>query len=103
MGQNPGTFRRALPVETFAYRSLEPGHCVRQALGPEEGLAELRKIPDRAKLKDYPFYPVARGEFHFLAGRPAEAGKHFEKAMKLARSRSRSEMNFFDRKLKACR
>jgi len=30
-----------------------------------------------AKLKDYPFYPAA--EFHFLAGRPAEAAKQFEK------------------------
>lgn len=72
-----------------------------KALGPEEGLAELRKIPDPAKLKDYPFYPAAQGEFHLLAGRPAEAGKHFEKAMTLARSRS--ETNFFERKLKACR
>ena len=71
------------------------------ALGPEEGLAELRKIPDPAKLKDYPFYPAAQGEFYLLAGRPAEAEKHFEKAMKLARSRS--ETNFFERKLKACR
>ncbi len=72
-----------------------------KALGPEEGLTELGKIPDPAKLKDYPFYPAAQGEFHLLAGRPAEAGKRFEKAMKLARSRS--ETNFFERKLKACR
>lgn len=71
-----------------------------KALGPEEGLAELSKIPDPGKLKDYPFYPAAQGEFHLLAGRPAEAGKHFEKAMKLARSRS--ETKFFERKLKAC-
>ena len=71
-----------------------------KALGPEEGLAELRKIPDAAKLKEYPFYPAAQGEFHFFAGRPAEAAKHFENAMKLARSRS--ETNFFERKLKAC-
>ena len=71
-----------------------------KALGPEEGLAELRKIPDAAKLKEYLFYPAAQGEFHFFAGRPAEAAKHFENAMKLARSRS--ETNFFERKLKAC-
>jgi predicted RNA polymerase sigma factor len=60
----------------------------------------MAKIRDPAKLKDYPFY-AARGEFHLLAGRPSEAEKHFEKAMKLARSRS--ETNFFERKLKACR
>src|SRR5207249_10370058 len=68
-----------------------------KALGPEEGLAELKKIPDPVKLKDYPFYPAAQGEFHLLAGRPAEAGNHFEKAMTLARSRS--EAHFFERKL----
>jgi RNA polymerase sigma factor (sigma-70 family) len=72
-----------------------------KALGPEDGLAELRKIPDHAKFKDYPFYPAAQGEFHFLTGRPAEAEKHFQEAMKLARSRS--ETKFFERKLQACR
>jgi len=71
------------------------------ARGPEEGLAELTKILDPAKLKDYPFYPAAQGEFHLLAGRPAEAAKYFEKAIKLARSQS--EANFFERKLRTCR
>jgi len=71
------------------------------ALGPEQGLAELRKIPDPARLKDYPFYPAAQGELHLLAGRPAEAAMHVEKALKLARSRP--ETSFFERKLEACR
>ncbi len=66
------------------------------ALGPEEGLAELRKIPDPARLRDYPFYPAAQGAFHLLAGRPAEAAKHFEKAMKLARSRSELNQSITD-------
>ena len=71
-----------------------------KAVGPEEGLAELSKIPDHARLKDYPFYPAAQGEFHLLAGRLGEAAKRFEKAAKLARSLSETE--FFERKLKAC-
>jgi RNA polymerase sigma-70 factor (ECF subfamily) len=71
------------------------------ALGPEQGLVELRKIPDVAKLQDYPFYPAAQGEFHLLAGRPFVAGKHFEEAMKVARGRS--ETKFFECKLEACR
>ena len=71
------------------------------AVGPEQGLVELRKILDVAKLQDYPFYPAAQGEFHLLAGRPAEAGKHFEEATKLARGRS--ETKFFERKLEVCR
>jgi predicted RNA polymerase sigma factor len=52
------------------------------------------------KLKDYPFYPAAQGEFQLLAGRPREAGAHFEQAMKLARNEP--EKNFFESKLKAC-
>jgi RNA polymerase sigma factor (sigma-70 family) len=71
-----------------------------KAVGPEEGLSELAKIPDPDKLKEYPFYPAAQGEFHFLAGRPAEAAEHFEKARKLARSRP--ETSFFELKLKTC-
>ena len=81
--------------------ALNRAVAVGKALGPEEGLTELTKIPDPAKLKDYPFYPAAHGEFHLLAGRKVEAGKHFEKAIKLARSQS--ETNFFERKLEACR
>src|SRR3989454_2838969 len=34
-----------------------------KTLGPEAGLAELRKLPDPTRLKDYPFYPAAQGEF----------------------------------------
>jgi RNA polymerase sigma-70 factor (ECF subfamily) len=70
------------------------------AVGPEEGLDELSKISDHDKLKDYPFYQAAQGEFHLLAGRPSEAAKNFEKAMKLARNRS--ETDFFEGKLRAC-
>jgi RNA polymerase sigma-70 factor (ECF subfamily) len=80
--------------------ALNRAIAVGKTLGPEEGLAELKKIPDPAKLKNYPFYPAAQGEFHLLAGRPAEAEKHFALAIKLARSRS--ETSFFERKLKSC-
>jgi RNA polymerase sigma-70 factor (ECF subfamily) len=71
-----------------------------KALGAEQGLAELDTIADSARLKDYPFYPASRGEFHLLAGRPDEAARHFERAAKLARSRP--EADFFERKLRAC-
>jgi predicted RNA polymerase sigma factor len=60
---------------------------------------ELEKIPDLAKLKDYPFYPAAQGEFHRLAGRKAKARVCFEKALKLARNPA--ESRFLERKLTA--
>jgi predicted RNA polymerase sigma factor len=72
-----------------------------KALGPEEGLVELKRIPESAKLRDYPFYPAAQGEFHLRAGRRLEAAKHFESAVKLARSQS--ERSFFERKLEEIR
>lgn len=71
------------------------------AFEPETGLGELNRIADPDKLKDYPFYPAAKGEFHLLAGDFAEAATHFEKAMRLARNRS--EESFFEGKLSACR
>ena len=71
------------------------------AFGPEAGLAELEKIPDAGQLREYPFYPAAQGEFLLLSGRLEEAREYFEKAGKFARSRTESE--FFARKIKSCR
>jgi RNA polymerase sigma factor (sigma-70 family) len=81
--------------------ALNRAVAMAQAQGPEEGLAELEKIPDPSKLKDYLFYPAAYGELLLVAGRPAEAEKHFERALKL--THTRIEASFFERKLEACR
>lgn len=80
--------------------ALNRAIAVGNALGPAVGLAELQKIPDSGKLKDYPFYSAAQGEFHLLGGRPADAAKHFGVARKLARSQTEAE--FFERKIAAC-
>ncbi len=78
--------------------ALNRAIAVGKAKGPEEGLTALDRIEGAEKLKDYPFYPAAFGEFHLLAGRPKEAAGHFEKAAQ--RSRNPGEKNFFERKLK---
>src|SRR5882724_1518460 len=101
MGQNPGTLRRTLPVETFAYRSLEPGHCVRQSAGAGRRFGRIKKNSRSCQAQGLSLLSGGPRGISLSCGPTAEAGKHFEKAMKLARSRS--EMNFFDRKLKACR
>jgi predicted RNA polymerase sigma factor len=80
--------------------ALNQAIALGKARGPEAGLGALDKISDSARLKAYPFYPAAQGELHLLAGRHAEAAQHFEKALKLARSRA--ETDFFARKIKAC-
>lgn len=71
-----------------------------KAEGPGKGLEALKAIPDAGKLKDYPFYPAALGEFHLLAGQPKEAESYFAEAVK--RSRNEPERAFFGRKLKSC-
>ncbi|MGH9680151.1 MAG: RNA polymerase sigma factor [Candidatus Acidiferrales bacterium] len=81
--------------------ALNRAVAVGNALGPEEGLAELGRIPDSDRLKNYLFYPAAQGTFHFCAGRPAEARRYFERALKLARTQP--EIDFFKRKIEECR
>ena len=70
------------------------------AKGPEAGLTELTQIHNAEQLREYPFYPAAQGEFLLLAGRPEEAREYFEKAERLARTRT--EVEFFARKIKSC-
>ncbi|HZS45882.1 MAG TPA: DUF6596 domain-containing protein [Blastocatellia bacterium] len=81
--------------------ALNRAVAVGNTLGPEAGLEELSRIADSDRLKEYPFYPAARGEFYLLAGRPTEAAKQFEKAKRLARSQP--EINYFERKINECR
>ena len=80
--------------------ALNRAVAVGNAQGPEAGLGELRKIPDSGKLREYPFYTAAQGEFLLLSGRLEEARECFEEAGTLARSRTEAE--FFARKAKSC-
>jgi RNA polymerase sigma factor (sigma-70 family) len=86
-------------MKPTAVVALNRAIAIGQVAGPERGLAELDAIPGRDKLKDYPFYPAARGEFHRLAGRRDEARRCFETALQLARNPA--EARFFKRKLEA--
>jgi hypothetical protein len=77
MGQNPGTLQHAVPVETLAIIANRAS-ALGKALGPEEGWPNCGRfpIPPSSRLSLLSGSP---GEFHLLAGRPAEAEKHFEK------------------------
>lgn len=99
---------KILELYTLLYRlnpspiiALNRAIAVGNALGPAAGLAELSQLPERTKLKDYPFFPAASGEFYLRAGQPGAALKHFADALKLARSRLESA--FFERKCQVCR
>lgn len=80
--------------------ALNRAIAVGKALGPGAGLIELADLAassDAAKLKDYPFLPAARAEFHLLAGQPEAAAAHFSQALALARSPAESQ--FFELRL----
>ena len=80
--------------------ALNRAIAVGYARGPEQGLRELARLPDRSKLKAYPFYAAAQAEFHRLAGRVGSARTCFEAALLLARNPS--EARFLERKLQEC-
>ena len=100
-------WRRILDLYNLLYElkptpivALNRAIAAGNALGAREGLNELEKIPDSEKLKDYPFYPAAFGEFYLMRGDLQKAENHFQRARKLARSKT--EASFFKRKIKAC-
>ncbi|MCH8884773.1 MAG: hypothetical protein IIA41_14930, partial [SAR324 cluster bacterium] len=80
--------------------ALNRAIAIGQAEGPGKALEELNRIPGARKLKDYPFYPAALGEFHRRAGHREEARDYFAQALRLARSPS--ESRFLERKLEVC-
>lgn len=80
--------------------SLNRAIALGQAQGPEAGLTALASLPDAARLKDYPFYAAARGEFYLRAQRLREAAACYAQA--LSQARGAGEADFFRRKLAAC-
>jgi RNA polymerase sigma-70 factor (ECF subfamily) len=71
------------------------------AEGPQAGLQALAEIPDRERLRRYPFFPAAVAELERRAGRPERAAELLEAALRLARSPA--ERDVLARKLEACR
>jgi len=80
--------------------ALNRAIAIAQHQGPEEGLAAIRAIEDCERLRGYPFYPIALGEFEFQCGRPAAAREQFSAALALARNPI--EQKFIQQRIGAC-
>jgi RNA polymerase sigma factor (sigma-70 family) len=63
-------------------RAIAVGHCH----GPAAGLAALLAISGTERLRHYPFYPAALGEFAFRLGDHSAARRYFGAALDLARN-----------------
>ncbi len=54
--------------------------------GPEAGLEELQRLPDKDLLKNYYLYPAVMGEWSAQLGRVSDAKRYFEQAINLTNS-----------------
>ena len=85
-------------------RCVVPGSnraiAVAQSEGAARGLDEIERIPDRDRLRRYPFYSAALGELELQRGRPEAARGHFDAARELARNPM--ERRFLEQRLRVC-
>lgn len=68
--------------------------------GPERGLEALHAIEGSERLKEYPFYPAAIGEFELRRGNTPAAREHLGAALALARNPI--ERRFLESRIAAC-
>jgi RNA polymerase sigma-70 factor (ECF subfamily) len=79
--------------------ALNRAIAIAQRDGPDRGIEEIQAITDRDRLKSYPFYWAALGEFELRSKRYETAHGHFRSALALARNEA--ERHFFSQRLQA--
>jgi RNA polymerase sigma factor (sigma-70 family) len=79
--------------------ALNRAIAIAQRNGPDRGVEEIQAITDRDRLKSYPFYWAALGEFELRSKRYETAHGHFRSALALARNEA--ERHFFSQRLEA--
>jgi hypothetical protein len=66
--------------------ALNRAIAIAQRDGPDRGIEAIQAITDRDRLKSYPFYWAALGEFELRFKRYGTAHSHFRSALALARN-----------------
>jgi RNA polymerase sigma-70 factor (ECF subfamily) len=80
--------------------ALNRAIAIGQRDGPEHGLEALHGISNADRLRQYPFYPAAIGEFELRRGSAEAARSQFTMAASLARNPA--ERRFLDRRVREC-
>jgi len=80
--------------------ALNRAIAIGQKDGPDRGLDAIHRIGDPERLKRYPFYHAALGEFELRRGRHTKANEHFRAALKLARNPA--ERRYLEGRVSAC-
>ena len=93
-------YDRLMAIAPSPVVALNRAIAIGQRDGPEHGLAALREIHDATRLRHYPFYPAARGEFERARGDYAAARRDFNAAAELARNPA--ERHFLQKRARDC-
>lgn len=94
-----GLYDRLMQVAPSPVVALNRAIAVGHWEGPAAGLTALREIADTERLRAYPFYAAALGEFELRLGHLARARDHFGTALALARNDA--ERHFLQKRLAA--
>jgi RNA polymerase sigma-70 factor (ECF subfamily) len=94
-----GLYDRLLQVAPSPVVALNRAIALGHLAGPARGLAALRDITDTERLRAYPFYAAALGEFELRLGNLVAAREHFLAALTLARNDT--ERHFLQKRLAA--
>jgi RNA polymerase sigma-70 factor (ECF subfamily) len=86
-------YDRLMSIAPSPVVALSRAIAIGERDGPAEGLEALAAIVEQERLKAYPFYPAAMGEFELRLGRTDAARDLFARAASLARNPS--ERRFF--------
>lgn len=94
-----GLYDRLMQVAPSPVVALNRAIAIGHFAGPAGGLAALREISDTERLRTYPFYAAALGEFELRLGHLEQARQHFGAA--LAQARNDTERHFLQKRLAA--
>jgi RNA polymerase sigma-70 factor (ECF subfamily) len=94
-------YDRLVRLDASPVVALNRAIAVAHARGPAAGLAAIGAIPDRDRLESYHLLHAALGDFEARLDHHAAAAAHFEKALRLADTKS--EQAFLSRRLAECR
>jgi predicted RNA polymerase sigma factor len=93
-------YDRLIAVAPSPVVALNRAIAIGQREGADRGVEELQSIPNRDRLRSYPFMPAALGEFELRRGHMETARAYFATALELARNPT--ERRFLERRLRAC-
>jgi predicted RNA polymerase sigma factor len=80
--------------------ALNRAIAIGQRSGPDRGIEALRTVTHSERLRAYPFYPAAFGEFEHRRGHVEAAREYFSAAAALARNDA--ERRFLQKRVRQC-